>query len=84
MKEHKSSIAILGIISVVLFGYALTVDYPKASRTFWSDGATYYTMAHSLAYDHDLKFSKEDVERVFLEFDNGPSESSLKRVEDWI
>lgn len=79
MKEHKSSIAILGIISVVLFGYALTVDYPKASRTFWSDGATYYTMAHSLAYDHDLKFSKEDVERVFLEFDNGPSGIFIKK-----
>ncbi|MGH9336389.1 MAG: hypothetical protein ACRD21_21845, partial [Vicinamibacteria bacterium] len=36
-------------------------------------------MAHSLAFDYDLRFQREDVERVFREFRNGPSGIFLKK-----
>ncbi len=79
MREHRTAFLVLGAIGVFLAGFALTVDYPRAAGTFWSDAATYYTMAHSLAEDGDLLFTRADVERVFREFDNGPSGIFLKR-----
>ncbi|HSF16711.1 MAG TPA: hypothetical protein VLK65_14275 [Vicinamibacteria bacterium] len=79
MREHRGPLALIGIVGLVLSGFALTVDYPRAAGAFWSDAATYYTMAHSLAFDSDLRFAREDLERVYREFRNGPSGIFLKR-----
>jgi hypothetical protein len=79
MREHRVALAVIGAIGLVLGGFALSVDYPKAAGTFWSDGATYYTMAQSLAFDFDLRYQKGDLERVFREFHNGPSGIFLKK-----
>jgi hypothetical protein len=79
MREHKGALAVLGTIGLVLSGFALTVDYPRAAGTFWSDGATYYAMAHSLALDSDIVYQREDLVRVFREFRSGPSGIFLKR-----
>jgi hypothetical protein len=79
MREHRVALAVTGIIGLVLGGFALTVDYPRVAGTFWSDGATYYAMAHSLAFDSDLVYSRDDLTRVFREFRNGPSGIFLKR-----
>ncbi|MCC7179085.1 MAG: hypothetical protein IT177_11910, partial [Acidobacteria bacterium] len=38
-------------VAVVLLAWALTVDFTKVSYGFFSDGATYYSLAHSLAED---------------------------------
>ena len=82
MRTHSTSLLALGVIGVLLAGFALTVDYPREAGTFWSDAATYYTMAHSIAEDGDLRFTREDIERVFLEFENGPSGIFLKRGQE--
>ncbi len=79
MREHRGALAVIGIIGLVLAGFALTLDYPRAAGTFWSDGATYYAMAHSLAFDLDLRYEREDLERTFREFRNGPSGLFLKK-----
>jgi hypothetical protein len=79
MREHRAAIAIIGTVGLVLAGFALTIDYPRAAETFWSDGATYYAMAHSLAFDGDLVYAREDLLRVFREFKGGPSGLFLKR-----
>jgi hypothetical protein len=79
MREHRVALAVIGAIGLVLSGFALTVDYPRAAETFWSDGATYYAMAHSLAFDYDLRYQREDLVRVFREFRSGPSGLFLKR-----
>ncbi len=79
MREHRAALAVIGVIGLTLAGFALTVDYPGAAETFWSDGATYYAMAHSLAFDFDLVYEREDLVRVFREFRNGPSGLFLKR-----
>ena len=67
INEHRGPLAVIGTIGLVLSGFALSVDYPRAAGTFWSDGATYYTMAQSLAFDSDLTYQREDVVRVILE-----------------
>lgn len=82
IQEHRAALSVFAAIGVLLSGFALTVDYPRAAGTFWSDAATYYTMAHSLAEDGDLQFTRADVERVFQEFPNGPSGIFLKRGQE--
>lgn len=79
MREHRGALTVIGTIGLVLAGFALTLDYPRAAGTFWSDGATYYAMAHSLAFDGDLLYQREDLVRVFREFKSGPSGLFLKR-----
>ena len=65
MSEHRGPLGAIAAVGLLLTGFSLSVDYPRAAGGFWSDGATYYTMAHSLAFDGDLRFGREDVERVF-------------------
>jgi hypothetical protein len=79
MREHRVALAVIGGIGLLLSGFAVTVDYPRAAETFWSDGATYYAMAHSLAFDYDLRYERQDLARVFREFRSGPSGLFLKR-----
>jgi hypothetical protein len=71
--------AFLMVIGLVLLGFSLSVDYPRMAGAMWSDGATYYTMAHSLASDGDLLYTRKDLERVYREFPDGPSGIFLKR-----
>ncbi|MGH9390624.1 MAG: hypothetical protein ACRD1Z_13495, partial [Vicinamibacteria bacterium] len=78
MREHRGALALIGTIGLVLAGFALSLDYPRAAGTFWSDGATYYAMAHSLAFDFDLLYEREDLARVFREFKGGPAGLFLK------
>ena len=79
MSSHRGPLLVIAAIGILLVGFALTVDYPRRAGAFWSDAATYYTMAHSLAFDGDLRFERADVERVFQEFRNGPSGIFLKK-----
>lgn len=47
---------------------------------FWGDGATYHSMAWSLAEDADLRYEAKDVFRVRREFPSGPQGIFLKRA----
>jgi hypothetical protein len=72
-----------GAIGVVLIAWALSVDFVKASNGgFFGDGATYYTLAHSLADDLDFEYQREDLVRVWKEFPSGPQGIFLKRGRD--
>ncbi len=71
----------LGVVSGLVLLAALAVDLPSASDgRFWSDGATYYAMAASLAFDGDLEFRAEDLARVRQAYPGGPQGVFLKRV----
>jgi hypothetical protein len=57
------------------------VDLPAAvSNEFWSDGATYYTAALSVAFDGDLEYEARDVLRVRRQWGSGPEGIFLKRA----
>ncbi|OFW47937.1 MAG: hypothetical protein A3J29_07715 [Acidobacteria bacterium RIFCSPLOWO2_12_FULL_67_14b] len=67
-------------IFVVLMAWALSVDFVKASSGgFFGDGATYYSLAHSLSGDFDFEYRREDLVRVWKEFPGGPQGLFLKR-----
>lgn len=74
------------IAALVLFavygGIAVTIDFPKTAGGIWSDEATYYLMAHSLASDGDLAYRREDLNRVWPEFRSGPAGVFLRQGRD--
>ena len=70
------------IVLALYGGLALSVDFKSAAGDLWSDEATYYLMAHSLAADGDLEYRQEDLARAFREFPSGPSGIFLKRGTD--
>lgn len=65
-------------IFAVLFGVAVSVDFPRVSGGFKGDEATYYTLAHSLAHDADFTFQRQDLVRVREEY-SAPEGIFLKR-----
>ncbi len=69
-------------LGVLLFAWAISIDFVKASSGFISDAATYYEMGHSLANDFDLEYRREDLVRVAREYPNGPEGIFLKRGTD--
>ena len=79
MSERLARFWIAALVAA-LSGAVLTIDLPKLTRhTFWSDGATYYSMALSLVRDGDLRYEARDLLRVRREFGAGPEGVFLKR-----
>jgi hypothetical protein len=66
----------------LLLAWALTTDLTKVTPGFFSDGATYYGLAHSLADDFDFEYRREDLVRVWREYPSGPEGVFLKRGRD--
>jgi hypothetical protein len=79
MLSHRHALGVLGALGLLMLGFSLSVDYPRTAGVMWSDGATYYTMAYSLAFDQDLVYRRQDLERVYPEYPGGPSGIFLKR-----
>ncbi len=72
---------VLGVLSGLGVVLALTTQLPLASDgLFWSDAATYRSMAESLAIDLDLEYGPEDLARVRAVYPGGPQGLFLKRV----
>ncbi len=81
--QWRLGVVSTSVLGVVLLAWALTVDFPKVTGGgFFSDGATYYSLAHSLAADLDFEFSREDLVRVWREYQTGPEGIFLKRGRD--
>ncbi len=66
-------------LGLSLAGFAVSVDFPRASQGFKGDEATYYCLAHSLARDFDVEYRREDLVRVWAEYPSGPQGIFLKK-----
>jgi hypothetical protein len=75
VSERTARLVLAVLVAAMVVGVCL-VRLPG----FWGDGATYYTMAHSLAEDGDLRYEARDVFRVRREFPSGPQGLFLKRA----
>lgn len=68
------------IITLALLALGIAFDYPAATRgAFFSDCATYYALADSLAHDFDIEFNRHDIQRIYADFSGGPSGIFLQR-----
>ena len=77
--EVAPGLIVVALILAVYGGVAWSVDFPRAAGGFKSDEATYYMMAHSLAEDGDLTYTRQDLARVWREFTAGPTGLFLKK-----
>lgn len=81
--EWRLGLVSTAALGVVLLSWGLTVDFPKVTGGgFFGDGATYYSLAYSIATDHDFEFRREDLVRVWREYPAGPEGIFLKRGRD--
>ena len=67
------------LLALVVLGLAAAVWRVRLPQ-FWGDGATYHSMAWSLATDGDLRYEAKDLLRVQREMDMGPEGLFLKRT----
>jgi len=75
--------AIAAVLVVALYaGLGLSVQFPRVAFGLQSDESTYYMMAYSLAQDGDLVYRRDDLTRVWRDFNSGPSGVFLKRGSD--
>jgi hypothetical protein len=76
----RSAWAVVLLAVAALVAVALATDLAGESQGgFWGDGATYFTMAWSLAEDGDLRYEARDPLRVRREFAAGAQGIFLKR-----
>lgn len=81
LPERKGVWAAILLISAVFLGFALFADLPALHEGFLTaDQAAYFSIAASLAYDHDLEYTKRDLVRYQERFWAGPQGIFLKRV----
>jgi len=70
---------ILSVTAIFLVVSALWIDFKKSSTYLFSDEASYYSMAVSLAYDFNLSFEKSDLSRIYRIWHAGPQGIFLKK-----
>lgn len=76
----RAAWATMLVLVAGLAAAALRTDLAgESGGRFWGDGATYYTMAWSLAEDGDLRYEARDPVRVRREFAGGAQGIFLKR-----
>ncbi len=74
MSDRLARATIVGVL-VILGVVVARTRIPQ----FWGDGATYHSMAWSLAEDGDVEYEARDIYRVRREFPSGPQGLFLKR-----
>jgi len=72
----RAAKVVLAVATAAMLAGVATVRLPG----FWGDGATYYSMAWSLAEDGDLRYEARDVLRTRREMSSGPQGVFLKRA----
>ncbi len=89
MPASRLSALVLTLIAVAALGLALTLDVVgkktdgATTGVLWSDEAAYHIMAHSLAFDGDLRYEQRDLERIYAAgYGGGPSGMFLVRNPD--
>ncbi len=71
----------MALVASILLGLCVVSDPAKlAQGSFFSDGATYYSMGWSLVSDFDFEYTARDLARVKREYPGGPSGIFLKRA----
>lgn len=81
MKKSTTYFFISFFIFIVCFSFA--TNLPERQRGgFFSDGGAYYAMIQSLAFDLDLEYTREDLNRIKTDFWEGPMGLFLKKRDD--
>jgi hypothetical protein len=76
----RAGVPVAGLaLLLVALAAAISIDFVRASYGIKSDEATYAAMTLSVAYDHDLTWERNDLERFVGLYQQGPEGIFLKR-----
>jgi len=67
MKRFQFEHYVLFGLCGFLLAIAVTTDYHRVVDYLFSDEAVYYMMAQSLAFDRDMEYTPQDLQRVYAE-----------------
>ncbi len=71
------------IFLLFIISFSLGSNVPNEHRRgFYSDESSYFSMIQSLAYDRDIKYTREDIIRIKKRFPEGPVGVYLKEGKD--
>ncbi|PIE36099.1 hypothetical protein CSA56_01415 [candidate division KSB3 bacterium] len=83
MKNYRAQYAALFLCAGFFLIVGLTLDYRRAATYMFSDEFAYYMMAQSLAFDQDLEYTQEDLQRIFYKgWGSGPLGVFLSKTPD--
>jgi len=78
--EGKKTLVLILLIFGFFLGLSLFINLPTLQGNFlFADEAIYYSVAQSLARDHDLEYTRKDLIRYYEAFDAGPLGIFLKK-----
>jgi len=78
VKKSTTYFFISFFIFVVCFSFSTNLS-ERQRGGFFSDGGTYYAMIQSLAFDLDLEYTRDDLNRIKGDFWEGPMGLFLKK-----
>jgi hypothetical protein len=77
--RHRGPAVLGAVLFVIAAALALSVDVPRTGYGIKSDESTYIASALSAAYDGDLSFDRNDLDRFAALYHSGPEGIFLKR-----
>ena len=81
MEKNVRAFFVLLLLFVIFF--SLATELPRRQRWgFFSDESSYFSITQSLVYDYDIKYTKQDLQRIKKYFPTGPIGFQLKKVAD--
>ncbi len=79
-EDLRAALRAIAAITIALLLLGLAFDMPAVlGGSFFSDCATYYALADSLAHDFDLQYERQDLQRIYADFSGGPSGVFIQR-----
>jgi hypothetical protein len=79
--HRKAALTVILVVFIFSLGFSLSLNLPAIHRGFlFADQAVYYALTQSIAFDHDLEYTKKDLVRYYQDFNAGPQGIFLKKT----
>lgn len=79
--QERAARAVIFLIFIFALGFSLFINLPAIHKGFlFADQSVYYSLTQSIAFDHDLEYTKKDLVRYYHDFDAGPQGIFLKKA----
>ena len=81
--SRKAARTVILFVFIFSLGFSLFLNLPAIHRGFlFADQAVYYALTQSIAFDHDIEYTKKDLVRYYHDFNAGPQGIFLKKTAD--
>ncbi|MCP4152982.1 MAG: hypothetical protein GY757_34940, partial [bacterium] len=83
LSVEKNAKIFFGFLLLFILFFSLSTELARRQRWgFFSDESGYFSITQSLVHDFDIKYTKEDLQRIRIYFPSGPAGFFLKKGAD--